>query len=627
MHNTVKKNPLRGLHFRIAFFVVITILVIFGLFSAYQFMSFQNRLSRIEKESSELLGLAISSSLEIAMLNSDRGAIQHSLNQAAQNETIIRIFLLNNNMEVKASSDQDQVGQLTSLADPGCRECHQPAASGQIPTSIELAEEEALRVVIPVVNKPSCFGCHDAGDRINGLLVLDRSLRPARAELYAAIKRAILIAALAVLVLMFLFRWYIKNQIINRVAYLESLARRVVDNELDLDIELAGEDELSSLARSFNNMKTTLRLSMERIEGHRNYLNALLDNLTDGIVIIDDLDQIVFVNRSLSRVLESGDPEPQPGDNAGRLLWGQQQLGRIEELVRSVREKKTIEQDVVRLQSAALKERYLEVHTGRLLLPPRREPEVMIVIRDVTAIITFEKQMYQSERLATVGRLAAGVAHEINNPMASILTCTEGLIKNNRGGDPSTSEYLEIIRNSAHRCKMITAKLLGYSAASSLNKESLDLGQVLGEAVTLLQFEASTKDAKVELVRTEALPFIQGSRDSLLQVFVNLILNSIQAVPTGGSIEVTARATEERIIVLIKDDGPGISEDNLKRVFEPFFTTKPIGEGTGLGLSVSQGIIKQHDGQIEIVDGRAGRTCLKVSIPIESERESTPDGI
>lgn len=627
MHNTIKTNPWRSLHFKIAFFVVITILAIFGLFSTYQFMSFQNRLSRIDKESSELLGLAISSSLEIAMLNSDRGAIQHSLNQAAQNESIIRIFLLNNEMEVKASSDLEQVGKSTSLADPGCRECHQQDKSGQIPTSIELAEEEVLRVVIPVVNKPSCTGCHDSGDRINGLLVLDRSLQPAKAELYAGIKRAILVAALAVLVLMFLFRWYIKNQIINRVAYLESLARRVVNNELDLDIVLAGKDELSSLAQSFNNMKSTLRLSMERIEGHRNYLNALLDNLTDGIVIIDDLDQIVFVNQSLSRVLECGDPAPRPGDNAGKFLWGQPQLSRIEELVRSAREKKRIEQDVVRLQSAALKERYLEVHTGRLLLPPRREPEVMIVIKDVTAIITFEKQMYQSEKLATVGRLAAGVAHEINNPMASILTCAEGLLKNDPGDDPSTGEYLEIIRNSAHRCKMITAKLLGYSAASGLNKESLDLSEVLSEAVTLLQFEASNKEAKVSLVRSGALPVIEGSRDSLLQVFVNLILNSIQAVPTGGNIEVTARATEKQIIVLIKDDGPGISEKSFGQVFEPFYTTKPVGEGTGLGLSVSQGIIKQHGGQIEIVDGRAGRTCLKVTIPIESESESEPDGV
>ncbi|MFQ6008801.1 MAG: PAS domain-containing sensor histidine kinase, partial [Candidatus Zixiibacteriota bacterium] len=452
------------------------------------------------------------------------------------------------------------------------------------------------------------------GQKLNGLLVLDRTLQPIRAEFYSSIKRAALVATLSILVMMLLFRWYIRKQVISRVAYLESLARRVVNNELDLDIKLSGTDELASLARSFNNMKGSLRLSIQEIERHRNYLTNLLNNLIDAILIIDDSNKVVFANKSLTTVLGPVFQSCQPGDKVDQLLQLSDQLTPIKKLIQQVRQQKEAAKGVVRLQLKSGTEKYLEVHVGHLVLPPQRKPEIIIVFRDITTVISFEKQMYQSEKLATLGRLAAGLAHEINNPMASILTCAEGLLKSGPNGSAEQREYLQIIKNSAQRCKMITQKLLDFSAGSNLRKELVDPLEVVKEAVSLLQFEASKRKVTVSIHCEKSIPTISGSRDALVQVFVNLILNSLQAIDDRGKVDIVMQADKSSVDITVKDNGIGISQDNLNHIFEPFFTTKTA--GTGLGLSVSQGIIKQHHGQITIVESRPGRTSIKVTIPI-----------
>jgi len=162
---------------------------------------------------------------------------------------------------------------------------------------------------------------------------------------------------------------------------------------------------------------------------------------------------------------------------------------------------------------------------------------------------------------------------------------------------------------------MITQKLLDYSAGSELKSEIVELEMIINEAVSLLQFEATKKGVVIDIQSEGRLPSLTGSKDSLIQVFVNLLLNSIQAVDNGGEIRVNMNKTGEFLNVIVTDDGEGINVDFRNRVFEPFFTTKPVGVGTGLGLSVSQGIIKQHRGTIEIIETRPGLTAINVSLP------------
>ncbi|MDH3891211.1 MAG: ATP-binding protein [candidate division Zixibacteria bacterium] len=616
-------NIARRLHFKIALFVILTIIVIFGLYSAYYFYSYQRKLTSLEAQASEELGRTLTSSLEIAMLNSDLESIQYSIEEVSKNENIVRVFLLNMESVVKASSQADLIGLHMSTQDLGCSGCHVSGTAPPSSRTISLDSEEVLRVVTPIMNKPVCFSCHGDTDRLNGVLVLDRSLLSIKTEIVSNLKLAGGVAVASVLVMMFLFRWYIKRQVINRVVYLESLARRVVGNELDLDIELNGQDELASLAGSFNDMKTSLKLSMQRIDNHRNYLTHLLENLIDGILIVDDLEQVAFVNKAFRDILHLDQSAVQAGDRMDLKEQPLDRIAPIRSLIALSQERNTAVKEVVKFQIPDEPLKHLEVHVGNLILPPWLKPEVIVVIRDITARVTFENQVYQAEKLATIGRLAAGIAHEINNPMASIMTCAEGLLKSEPAVEDGKRKYLDIIKNSARRCKIITQKLLDYSAASTMRMDIIDLDEVLQEAASLLQFEATRKQVQMSTTKPATMPVVSGCRDSLVQVFVNLILNGIQAVEPGGVVHASVEVGAKSVDVTVEDNGPGIDEENLKRVFDPFFTTKPIGVGTGLGLSVSQGIVKQHGGRMEILQSTKGSTSIMVTLPtVQDERQS-----
>ena len=616
MHGNAPIGILRRLHFRIAAFVIATILIIFGTFLAYQLYAYKHKLIRLELEASTALCQTLTSSLEIAMLNSDMQAIQLSLDAVSGTANILRVFLLDTLGQTKASTDRSISAVRFRKSDEGCRDCHMGTEKHLLGTILAQGDEQVLRVVTPIANKPQCHVCHGDQALYNGVLVMDRSLKPVKAEILASLRLAVVVAGVSVLLMMWLFRWFIRKHVINRVVYLESLARRVAANELVVDIQLGGNDELASLAHSVSNMRAALKASIDQIGNHRNYLRNLIENMIDGILIIDDTGRVASANRSVSDILGADPLLFRSGVPLDFSVPPLDRLTRIDAMIATAREAEEPVKEVLTLRAQGQEDKHMEIHAGKLVLPPWLRPEVIVVIRDVTTRITAENQVYQSERLATVGRLAAGIAHEINNPMASILTCAEGLLRIQGAGDEGRREYLHVIKNSAQRCRMITQKLLDYSAASAPTMEPVDMDQVLQESVSLLQFEAGKK--KLELVVSESgrIPLIHGSKDSLVQVLVNLILNSIQAVDPGGKIQVTAEANDSSVVVSVTDDGPGISVTSLPRIFEPFYTTKPVGMGTGLGLSVSQGIVKHHGGIIEVVESRSGRTCFRVSLPI-----------
>jgi len=350
-----------------------------------------------------------------------------------------------------------------------------------------------------------------------------------------------------------------------------------------------------------------------------------LENLVDGILIIDDTDHVAFINKPFDEILELEKGSLNTGDQFNCNRDKLQSLAPIGRMVGSVQKTGDNLIETIKLKTPENSEKHLEVHVGKLILPPRLKPEIIVVVRDITARVTIENQVYQAEKLSTIGRLAAGLAHEINNPMASILTCTEGLLKSGFGDVDESEEYLKIIRESARRCKIITQKLLDYSALSTMKKDNVDINEVLREAVSLLKFEADKKKVTIKLPETLELPSIKGSRDSLIQVFVNLILNSIQAVESEGLVNIDVKNNGNFIYVSVEDNGQGIGDEDLKRVFDPFFTTKAVGIGTGLGLSVSQGIIKKHDGKIEIIRAKPGFTTFKISLPVGYREEVASD--
>jgi two-component system NtrC family sensor kinase len=218
------------------------------------------------------------------------------------------------------------------------------------------------------------------------------------------------------------------------------------------------------------------------------------------------------------------------------------------------------------------------------------------------------------EKLAALGRLSAGVAHEINNPLGGILTCLEAL-RHAEPGSPRHQEYAELIRSGLERIGTTVQQLLRFARSPEVRqRRNVDLHRVIDDALAFSRFQ--NRQNRVRVVRSLGeIPPVLGDPDLLHQVFLNLVLNAMQAMPEGGTLEIGTWDSDGRVAIVFEDDGPGIPEGHHRRIFDPFFTTKEVGVGTGLGLSVALGIVQAHDGTIEVSDRTGGGARFTIHLP------------
>jgi two-component system, NtrC family, sensor kinase len=239
----------------------------------------------------------------------------------------------------------------------------------------------------------------------------------------------------------------------------------------------------------------------------------------------------------------------------------------------------------------------------------------LILLDDITQRVRLEEQMVQTEKLTSLGLLAAGVAHEVNTPLAVISNYIQMLAKQIPADDPRQKTIDRIVKQT-FRASEIVNNLLNFSRTGAAEFVELNLNSVLEETLTLVQHPF--KSAQVNVVKnyTEKLPPVLGSITRLQQVFLNLFMNARDAMPGGGMIEVRTSAQNGSVEVEVTDTGSGIPPENLHRIFDPFFTTKATGKGTGLGLSVSYGIIKEHAGKVDVRSAPGKGTSFRLEFPV-----------
>jgi signal transduction histidine kinase len=226
-----------------------------------------------------------------------------------------------------------------------------------------------------------------------------------------------------------------------------------------------------------------------------------------------------------------------------------------------------------------------------------------------------QDQLVQSRKMAAVGQLAGGVAHEVNNPLAVILGFAQGMERRVPEGDPLRLPVTSIVRE-ALRCKNLVQELLTFSRTGKKTLEPVDLNALVRATLVLVDARARTQGVQIVQDFAEGLPVIQANKTQLQQVLVNLGTNALDVMKAGGTLTIRTRRTDQgEISLAVEDTGGGIPEDVRPRIFEPFFTTKPVGEGTGLGLSLVYEIVQQHQGHIE-VQSQAGRgTTMMIRLP------------
>lgn len=233
-----------------------------------------------------------------------------------------------------------------------------------------------------------------------------------------------------------------------------------------------------------------------------------------------------------------------------------------------------------------------------------------------------ENQLFQSEKLASLGKLAAGVAHEINSPLTGVLTYSSLLLKERKDQDPE-KEDLEVIVNETNRCKRIVKGLLDFARQTEPDKAPSDINEVIEKSIDLISHQASIQSIRIEKKIKPDIPRIMIDKGQIQQVFINILLNAIEAMPQGGTLTVSSAIQDQMLTIGFADTGAGIPEENLRKIFDPFFTTKKQGRGTGLGLSVSYGIIERHHGKLEVKSKVGKGTTFTIRLPIEEKTSET----
>src|SRR5438445_8069341 len=364
-------------------------------------------------------------------------------------------------------------------------------------------------------------------------------------------------------------------------------------------------------------MDVTARREIERqLHKEQEFARRLVDSFPDLILVIDTQGNYTFVSPRCREVLGYELDDTREMQFGGRthpddlpallalysdILKGKQNFSSLE----------------VRVRHKLGEWRRILFNFSPLFDESGKIEGVVLSGRDITELKRLGEQLIQSEKLAAIGQMLAGVAHELNNPLTAILGVTE-LVREREGLDESMKRQLDLTHRQARRAARIVQNLLEFSRPSQTPKKPVDINTVLERTLQLHEHSLRRNAVEASFQPAESLPAVVGDASQLIQVFLNLLINAEQAIREireSGRIQIRATSLGDKVMVTIQDDGTGISPDAMAKIFDPFYTTKRPGGGTGLGLSICTAILREHGGTIEAQSLPAGGSAFTVILP------------
>jgi two-component system, NtrC family, sensor kinase len=353
-----------------------------------------------------------------------------------------------------------------------------------------------------------------------------------------------------------------------------------------------------------------LRTKADELERMRQFSENILESLNDGLAVLDRDGRVIRWNRQMEE------------------LYGVRHEAAVGQRLDSLFDPGLV--DTIRgtsTEGAA----YYRIPMSTRHTPPRRllvnvgatplrdsSAEIVgsiVIVEDISSRVQLEEQLQISEKMASIGLLAAGVAHEVNTPLTGISSYTQMLLQQAQADDPST-KVLEKIERQTFRAAKIVNGLLNLARPAQVDSGPCDINVVINDVLSLLEHQFRTGSIQVRKELAASAPIVQGIEHKLQQVFLNLFLNARDAMPKGGWLTIVTRQDRNGAIVEVGDTGSGIPAEQLSRIYDPFFTTKAIGKGTGLGLSITYGIVQEHGGSITC-DSQIGQgTRFTLHLPL-----------
>jgi PAS domain S-box-containing protein len=444
-----------------------------------------------------------------------------------------------------------------------------------------------------------------------GTVVLRQSIQPMLQTQKQIIQQMGLIVG-AIGTIAFLFTLGLMRKILIPIRQLAEGTARIAQGDYTANVPASSSDELGDLARSFNAMSKVLSDTTVS----KDYLSGVLANLVDPLIILSPDAILRDVNPATLELLGSerddliGKPlEVICREEASSLRTPENKQQLRESILRNIEVNfftKKGESIPVLLSSAVLKD------------PSGHVTSIILTVKDMTERKRLEGIIRQSDKMSAVGQLAAGVAHEINNPLGVILGFAQAALRRVKAGEVLEMP-LKSIEKEALRCKELVQDLLTFSRISKVEREPMDLNKTIEGALSLISAQARMSRVEVRKELSKDLPRLLGNPNQIQQIIVNLANNALDAMGDQGVLTVRTENLRDGplswICLRIIDSGPGIPSEIVSRIFEPFFTTKPVGKGTGLGLSLIHEIVKKHSGTID-VKSQPGCTEFCVKFPV-----------
>ncbi len=443
--------------------------------------------------------------------------------------------------------------------------------------------------------------------------------------------------------------FYLSQLLVKPIQQLVRATKKVSEGDFSQRVSMRSRDEIGELAESFNRMvfsmeqgQAWLQQSSQELRKTKDTLENIVQSSADAIVATDHTGRITFANRGMQEMI-GGQPEreePLLGTAMAQLYSGG--LAEARKIMAILREKGRL----LNYETTLIwKERDIPILVSASLLKDERGAVVgtLGVLKNLTEKKKLEEELkkaqgelVQKEKLAAIGRLASGVAHEMNDPLTSILTFSNLLREETNEGDPNR-ESLDIILKEAARARQIISDLLSFSRQHKPALEWIDLNDVLNISLLMLEKQGALENIEVQMMLAKELPLIRADFGQMQQVFTNILLNSIQAMSgmeNGRSGErrllLETRFFEEEkeklfsvrslggpfIRIVIQDTGKGIEGEDMNKIFDPFFTTKRTGEGTGLGLYIVSGILKNYGAQYYLDSQEGQGTTFTIDFPL-----------
>jgi PAS domain S-box-containing protein len=352
-----------------------------------------------------------------------------------------------------------------------------------------------------------------------------------------------------------------------------------------------------------------------------NELQAIFDSISDGIIVYDHDGRVQHHNQIIPELFAE---EILPGKNCQSIFHPHEAtLARECPVERSICGER-VETSMVYARNNR-RTLYLDITATPIKDALSDKHRALVFIRDISEKRLQEMHLIQAEKMSSIGVLATGIAHEINNPLTSVAGCAEALLRRFRD-DPALRDdvrldifphYLNVIERESYRCKGIIDRLLSFGRKSDGFSINVDINELLLEIVELIKHQSAYRLVQVVTTLEEKLPAVNGDPSALRQVFMNLLINAHQAITGKGLVEIsTATLDNDAITIGVQDTGCGIAKEIIDRIWDPFFTTKEVGKGVGLGLALTYNIVKRHGGKMEVTSSEGKGSLFKVILPV-----------